>query len=84
MLKDSQRIHVAEVFLGRLLKPLTDIEVDTDPNYVQYDFMDGVRELLVDSEPSSYVLNVVEEVSKFIATKVSLSLKEFAAVLKNI
>ena len=83
MLKDSQQVHVAEVFLGGLLKPLTDIEVDTDPNYVQYDFIDGVRELLVDSVPSSYVLNVVEEVSKFVAKKVGLSLSDFAAVLRN-
>jgi cyanophycinase len=83
MLKDSKQVHVAEVFLGGLLKPLSEIEVDTDPDYVQYGFIDGVRELLVDSVPSSYVLNVVEEVSKFVAKKVGLSLEEFAAVLKN-
>jgi cyanophycinase len=83
MLKDSQQVHVAEVFLGGLLKPLSDIEVDTEPDYVHYGFIEGVRELLVDSVPSSYVLDVVEEVSKFVAKRVGLSLETFAAVLKN-
>ena len=83
MLKDSQQVHVAEVFLGGLLKPLSDIEVDTAPDYVQYGFIDGVRELLIDFVPSSYVLNVVEKVSEFVAKKVGLSLSEFAAVLRN-
>lgn len=83
MLKDSKQVHVAEVFLGGLLKPLSEIEVDTDPDYVQYGFIDGVRELLVDSVPTSSVLNVVEEVSKFVAKKVGLSLSDFAAVLRN-
>lgn len=83
MLPESQQVHVAEVFLGGLLKPLSEIEVDTDPNYVQYGFINGVRELLVDSVPTSSVLNVVEEVSKFVAKKVGLSLSDFAAVLRN-
>ena len=83
MLPESQQVHVAEVFLGGLLKPLSEIEVDIDPGYVQYGFIDGVRELLVDSVPTSSVLNVVEEVSKFVAKKVGLSLEQFAAVLRN-
>lgn len=83
LLKDSQQVHVAEVFLGGLLKPLSEINADTNPDYVQYEFMDGVRDLLVDSVPSEYVLNVVDEVSKYVARKVGLSLEDFAAVLRN-
>ncbi|MBP5973093.1 EVE domain-containing protein [Brasilonema sp. CT11] len=83
LLKYSQQVNVAEVFLGGLLKPLSDINADTNPDYVQYDFMDGVRDLLVDSVPSNYVLNVVDEVSKYVARKVGLSLEEFTAVLRN-
>ncbi|HAJ63303.1 MAG TPA: hypothetical protein DCP31_32135 [Cyanobacteria bacterium UBA8543] len=45
--------------------------------------MDGVRELLVDSVPSGYVLNVVDEVSKYVARKAGLSLEYFAAVLRS-
>jgi Effector-associated domain 10 len=83
LLKNSQQVHVAEVFLGGLLKPLSEINADTNPDYVQYEFMNGVRELLVDSVPSLYVLNVVDEVSKYVAKKVGLSLENFAAVLRN-
>ena len=83
LLRDSQQVHVAEVFLGGLLKPLSEINADTKPDYVQYEFMDGVRELLIDSVPSKYVLNVVDEVSKYVAKKAGLSLDNFAAVLRN-
>ena len=83
LLKESQQVHVAEVFLGGLLKPLSEINAETNPDYVQYEFMDGVRELLVDSVPSGYVLNVVDEVSKDVAKNLGLSLEDFAAVLKN-
>ncbi|MGL5134352.1 MAG: SAV_2336 N-terminal domain-related protein, partial [Planktothrix sp.] len=50
-LKDSLQVNVAEVFLGGLLKPLSEINAETNPDYVQYDFMEGVRELLLDSVP---------------------------------
>ncbi|MBD2345666.1 nSTAND1 domain-containing NTPase [Anabaena subtropica] len=83
LLDTSQQVHVAEVFLGGLLKPLSEINVDTNPDYVQYEFMDGVRELLVDSVPSKYVLDVVDEVSKYLAKKLGISLENFAAILKN-
>jgi Effector-associated domain 10/Protein of unknown function (DUF1257)/EVE domain len=83
LLKESQQVHVAEVFLGGLLKPLSEINPETNPNYVQYEFMDGVRELLADSVPSGYVLDVVDAVSKYVARKAGLSLAEFAAVLRN-
>jgi hypothetical protein len=83
LLKESQQVHVAEVFLGGLLKPLSEINLETNPNYVQYEFMDGVRELLADSVPSGYVLDVVNAVSKYVARKAGLSLAEFAAVLRN-
>jgi DNA-directed RNA polymerase specialized sigma24 family protein/predicted RNA-binding protein with PUA-like domain len=83
LLKESQQVHVAEVFLGGLLKPLSEINPETNPNYVQYEFMDGVRELLADSVPSGYVLDVVDAVSKYVARKLGLSLEEFAAILQN-
>ncbi|MBE9142966.1 SAV_2336 N-terminal domain-related protein [Planktothrix mougeotii] len=82
-LKDSLQVNVAEVFLGGLLKPLSEINPETNPDQVQYDFMEGVRELLLDSVPSDYVLNVVDEVSKYVAKKLGFSVADFAAVLKK-
>jgi GTPase SAR1 family protein len=83
LLKESQQVHVAEVFLGGLLKPLSEINPEANPTYVQYEFIDGVRELLADSVPSGHRLDVVDAVSKYMARKVGLSLAEFAAVLRN-
>jgi hypothetical protein len=83
LLRESQQVHVAEVFLGGLLKPLSVVDLEVNPNDVLYGFMDGVRDLLIDSVPSGYVLNVVDEVSKYVAKRVGLSLQDFAAVLRN-
>ena len=71
------------MFLGGLLRPLSEIEAEKNPDEVLYEFMDGVRELLLDSVSSDYVLNVVDEVSKYVARKVGLSLEDFAAVLRS-
>jgi hypothetical protein len=51
MLPESRQVHVAEVFLGGILKTLLPIDADTDPDTIQYDFADGVRDLLLDSVP---------------------------------
>jgi AAA-like domain/Effector-associated domain 10 len=83
LLKESQQVHVAEVFLGGLLKPLSEINPETNPNYVQYEFIDGVRELLADSVPLGYQGDIFDAVSKYMARKMGLSLEEFAAVLRN-
>jgi|694.fasta_scaffold19453_11 hypothetical protein len=83
LLRESQQVHVAEVFLGGLLKTLPVGNLEVNPNDVLYEFMDGVRDLLIDSVPSGYVLNVVDEVSKYVAKRVGLSLQDFAAVLRN-
>ena len=79
----SQPVHVAEVFLGGLLKPLSEITAKTNPNYVQYDFIEGVRDLLLESVPSSEIVNVVAEVSEYIAERLGISLEEFGAIIRN-
>ncbi|GGA17779.1 SAV_2336 N-terminal domain-related protein [Okeania sp. KiyG1] len=83
LLPESLQVNVAEVFLGGLLKPLSEIKVETHPDDVLYGFMDGVRELLIDSMPSEWVLQVVDKVSEYVAERVGLSLEDFAAVLRR-
>ena len=83
VLTQSQPVHVAEVFLGGLLKPLSEITAKTNPNYVQYDFIEGVRDLLLESVPSSEIVNIVAEVSEYIAERLGVSLEEFGAVIRN-
>ncbi|NEP80270.1 MAG: hypothetical protein F6K39_20150, partial [Okeania sp. SIO3B3] len=81
LLPESLQVNVAEVFLGGLLKPLSEIKVESNPDDVLYGFVDGVRELLIDSMPSEWVLQVVDKVSEYVAERVGLSLEDFAAVL---
>jgi hypothetical protein len=83
LLPESRQVHVAEVFLGGLLKPLEEVGVETSPDARQYDFLDGVREILLESVPTSDSINVLEEISKFIAERLGLSLNSFKAVLRN-
>ncbi len=83
LLPECLQVNVAEVFLGGLLKPLSEIKVENNPDEVLYEFMDGVRELLIDSMPTDRVLNVVDKVSEYVAERVGLSLEDFAAVLRG-
>jgi len=59
MLPESRQVHLAEVFLGGLLKRHS--PPDTPPQQMEYDFHDGVRELLLDSVLVPEVLKVVSE-----------------------
>ena len=83
LLNQSRQVHLAEVFLGGLLKPLTAIAPDTNPDRVQYDFFEGVREVLLVSLPLPDSVDVLDAVSKFVASRMGLSLEAFAAVLRN-
>ena len=81
LLKESLQVHVAEVFMSGLLKPITSENTTNKGETVQYDFIEGVRELLVDSVPTPDVDEVLEKVSQYIAEKVGVSIEDFTALL---
>ncbi|OLT58620.1 formylglycine-generating enzyme family protein [Moorena bouillonii] len=81
LLPKSAQIHVAEVFMSGLLQSITPVDQDSNPNYIEYEFKPGVRELLVDSVPISKTLSVNEKVSEFLADQLGLSVKDFEARL---
>jgi Protein kinase domain len=83
LLPRSQQVHVAEVFLGGLLKPLVAVDPQSNPDLVPYEFMDGARDVLLDSVPTTEVVNVMQEVSQFVAERLGLTLDAFMGVLKN-
>ena len=83
LLKDSRQVHVAEVFLGGLLKPLVEITPETNVDSVQYEFLDGVRDVLLESMRTSETISVLNEVSQFVAERLGLSIDAFMAVLKE-
>jgi WD40 repeat protein len=83
LLPKSQQVHVAEVFLGGLLKPIVAVDAQSNPDTVPYEFMDGARDLLLDAVGTTEVLAVVRAVSEFIAERMGLSLDAFMGVLRN-
>ncbi|MDT9234809.1 SAV_2336 N-terminal domain-related protein, partial [Limnospira sp. PMC 917.15] len=83
LLKESLPVHVAEVFLGGLLQPISEINIDTDPELVQYDFMPGVRELLLESMPVDETVSVIDEVTNYVAKNLGFAVEDFGAILKN-
>jgi NACHT domain len=83
LLPRSQQVHVAEVFLGGLLKPLVEVDAQSNPDLVPYEFMDGARDVLLDSVPTTEVVNVMQQVSQFVAERLGLTLDAFMGVLRN-
>jgi WD40 repeat protein len=83
LLPRAQQVHVAEVFLGGLLKPLVAVDPQSNPDLVPYEFMDGARDVLLDSVPTTEAVNVMQEVSQFVAERLGLTLDAFMGVLRN-
>ncbi|MBD2712930.1 SAV_2336 N-terminal domain-related protein, partial [Limnospira platensis] len=83
LLKESLPVHVAEVFLGGLLQPISEINIDTDPELVQYDFMPGVRELLLELMPVDETVRVIDEISGYVARNLGFAVEDFGAILRN-
>ena len=75
LLKESMQVHVAEVFMSSLLQR------DEADNKANYEFVEGVRDLLIESVPTPDVEEVLHEVSQYIASKAGISIKNFAALL---
>jgi AAA-like domain/TIR domain/Caspase domain len=83
LLPESRQVHVAEVFLGGLLRPLVEITAGVDADGVQYEFLDGVRDGLLESMRTSETVSVLNEVSMFVAERLGVSIDEFMAVLRS-
>jgi len=81
LLPESRQAHIAEVFMSGLLQPQSDVE-DVGVKYlVRYEFVEGVRDLLLDSVPIPDVEAALETVSQYIAHRAGLSIKNFTALL---
>jgi hypothetical protein len=60
------------------------VEVEgMNPDAVPYEFMDGAREVLLSAVPTTMVLNVLNEVSRFVADRLGITLDAFMGVLRN-
>ncbi|MCG5058923.1 MAG: formylglycine-generating enzyme family protein [Limnoraphis sp. WC205] len=76
-LPDAQQDHVAEVLLSGLLR-----RCDSDESEVcQYEFFDGVRDLLIDGVPIGKTTAILDRLSEIIAQKAGRTIKSFEALL---
>jgi formylglycine-generating enzyme required for sulfatase activity len=83
LLPESLPVHVAEVFLGGLLKSLTEITTETNPDGVLFDVMeDEIRDILLDDAPFGDSQFVFETISNYIEKQLGKSLRECVALLK--
>ncbi len=81
LLPHSNQVHVAEVFMSGLLKPISSGAEKVNNKNAQYDFLDGVRDLLLESAPISDAESVLNVISQYIADKVGRSINSFTALL---
>lgn len=79
MLPASQASHLAEVFLGGLLRRLGSGE-ETNPDDMRYDFWPGVRDLLLDHLAAPDALTVIRKVSREIGISIGQN-RGFSALL---
>ena len=82
MLPESDTVHLAEVFLGGLLRAISTEDRTADPEAVQYDFLPGVRDELNSFLLRNEMLDVLRETSQFVAERFGQPL-DFAALLAD-
>ncbi|GGA12071.1 formylglycine-generating enzyme family protein [Okeania sp. KiyG1] len=83
-LPQGQPIHIAEVFLGGLLKPMIEITPDTNSEQVEYQFVDEeIRQILLKDAPVSDSQQVFDAVSQYVEKHFGKSIKDFVALLKS-
>ena len=67
LLPDSRPEHLAEVFLGGLLRRTTPEGADIRDDDVRYDFLPHIRELLLSTLPADEALQVLKIVNDYLA-----------------
>ncbi len=78
LLKEVEPVHVAEFYMGGLLKPIVENE---DGQFRVYDFWPGVRQVLNESIGRRRTTEVLDAISQYIAEKIDRPIRSFAALL---
>ena len=79
LLPQSQQVHVAEIFLSGLLEEVSRDETTNDPDYIEYDFLPGVREVIRETVSIHDESQVIEAVSTFLGGRYG-HLRDFYAL----
>ncbi|MBW4509538.1 MAG: formylglycine-generating enzyme family protein [Scytonematopsis contorta HA4267-MV1] len=86
MLSESQQqqVHVAEVFLGGIFKPKGKITSETNPDDIEFTFInEEARDSFLSAAPTDSSLEVLDAISKYFAKRLNKTLKEFNALLRK-
>ncbi|GHO96493.1 hypothetical protein KSF_065410 [Reticulibacter mediterranei] len=75
MLSESEasQVHVAEVFLGGLLREVARNGTTVQPEYIEYEFLPGIKEELERALPRPDKYQVLREVSAFMENRLGFS-----------
>ena len=83
-LHDSEPVHVAEVFLGGILKPTIHVTRETNPDGIVFDVADDdIRPILLEDFPWSDSVQVFKKISQFIEANLGKTLAECVGLLAN-
>jgi hypothetical protein len=83
IMPDSDLTDAAEVYLGGLLvRRRAEVTDEDDPEHVAYDFIDGVRDLLLDAAGREDTTNVLRTVSRYVTNHLGQSI-DFEAILAD-
>ena len=82
LLPKAEPVHVAEVYMGGLMQVQATASEASQGIPLQYDFADGVRNVLADAVSRSETESVLDAVSRYIADRLGLSTKNFEALLR--
>jgi hypothetical protein len=80
MLRTQSLVPLAEVFAGGLLQRMTSAEEDLPPDEVDYDFVDGVREVLQSALTGTQTLSIFRAVARYLESTIGAGVS-FAALL---
>ncbi len=84
MMPSSTQVDVAEIVLGGLFKPLPSIESKMNPDEIIFEFVEGVRERLLETVTVMEVNCVLKELLSYIAAQKGISFEDFLNMLMNI
>ena len=82
LLPETRQVHLAEVFVGGIIERVTPQDVACDPEQIEFDFADGVRDILQDSLRRSEAVDVLVAISKYVERHFGQAL-DFAALIAD-
>ena len=81
-LPEATQVHIAEVFMGGILRPIENSGIDTSRT-PYYEFIGDIRSILNQGLPRSEVEALLDRVSEYIAQKAGLTTRTFTALLAH-